>query len=181
MDADSSTKSNPKDSDSGSKPDSLADVIASARKELFIASSPASDADDAITAATSKSNKWKPIKHSKKAAARSKLDSSTPVIDLTGSGSNCLGTTFAMDTNFKEVEMAAAAMTPRQGKATEVDKLKEVVTKVRIKILPGAEDIQETVLGLIPLLNGSQGTGQDGLLCQLRKVTDGSQDYQLSM
>ena len=57
MDADSSTKSDPKDSDSGSKPDSLADVIASARKELFTVSSPAEDTDDAITVATSKSKK----------------------------------------------------------------------------------------------------------------------------
>lgn len=86
-DADSSTKSNPKDSDSGSKPDSLADVIASARKELFTVSSPAEDTDDAITVATSKSKKWKPIKRNEKAAASS-TDSGIPVVDLTGPGSN---------------------------------------------------------------------------------------------
>ena len=68
-DADSSTKSDPKDSDSWSKPDSLADVIASTRKELFKVSPPAEDADDAITVATSKSKKWKPIKRNEKAAA----------------------------------------------------------------------------------------------------------------
>ena len=32
---------------------------------------------------------------------------------------------------------------------TKEDRLKEVVAQVRIKILPGAEDIQETVLGLM--------------------------------
>jgi hypothetical protein len=56
---------------------------------------------------------------------------------------------FATNTNFKERETAAAATTPGPGKATEEDELKEVVTEIRIKILPGAEDIQETVLGLM--------------------------------
>jgi hypothetical protein len=139
-DADSSTKSDPKDLDSWSKPDSLADAIASARKELFKASSPAEDEDDAITVATSKSKKWKPIKRIKKVAA-STLDSSNPVVDLTGPGSNRRGTTFATNTNFKEREKAAAATTPGPGKATEADEFKEVVAQVRIKILPGAEDI----------------------------------------
>ena len=147
-DADSSTKSDPKDSDSGSKPDSLADVIASARKELFTVSSPAEDTDDAITVATSKSKKWYPIKRNEKAAASS-TNSGIPVVDLTGPGSNRRGTTFATNTNFKEREKAAAATTPGPGKATEEDELKEVVAQIRIKILPGAEDIQETVLGLM--------------------------------
>ena len=146
--ADSSTKSDPKDSDSGSKADSLADAIASARKELFNAPSPAEDADDAITLATSKSRKWKPIKRSEKTAA-SGTESGIPVVDLTGPGSNRRGTTFAATTNFKEREKAAAVTTPGPGNATKEDELKEVVAQVRIKILPGAEDIQETVLGLM--------------------------------
>ena len=141
-DADSSTKSDPKDLDSGSKPESLADVIASARKELFTVSSPAEDTDDAITVATAKSKKWKPIKCNEKAVV-SLPDSGIPVVDLTGPGSN------RRDTNFKERETAAAATTPCPGKATEEDELKEVVVQIRIKILPGAEDIQETVLGLM--------------------------------
>ena len=150
-DADSSTKSDPKDLDSGSKPDSLADAITSARKELFKVSSPAEDADDAITLATSKSRKWKPIKQYEK-TADSTTDSGNPVVDLTGPGSNRRGTTFATNTNFKERKKTAAATTPgpgKAGKATKEDELKEVVAQVCIKILPGAKDIQETVLGLM--------------------------------
>ncbi len=56
-DADSSTKSDPKDMNSGLKPDSLANAIASARKELFKMRSPADYEDDAITVATSMSRK----------------------------------------------------------------------------------------------------------------------------
>ena len=56
----SSTKSDPKDSDSGSKGDSLEKEIGGARRDLFQASSGVEDDDDMITVATSKSKKWKP-------------------------------------------------------------------------------------------------------------------------
>ena len=143
-DADSSTKSDPKDSDSGSKGGSLDDVIASARKELFKEKLSTTESDDAITTATSRSRKWKPINK----MAGGKLDSSKTVVDLTDTGGNRRGTTFATDTNFKGKEASAAA-TPRPGRADKNEDLKETVTQVRIRILPGAEDIQDTVFGLM--------------------------------
>ena len=147
-DADSSTKSDPKDPDSGSKTDSLTKAIASARKELFKAFPPAAEADDdAITVATAKSRKWKPIKTAEKVTAN-KPDNTTPIVDLTGPSGNRRGGTFATDTNFKEKESTAVTKTPGKGKTPE-EEIKEVVAQVRVKILPGAEDIQETVLGLM--------------------------------
>ena len=101
-DADSSTKSDPKDSDSGSRPDSIEVAIASARKDLFRESSGAGDEDDAITVATSRSRKWKPIR-------RSTTDSGNSVVDLTTPSNNRRGTTFATSTNFKEKEKAATS------------------------------------------------------------------------
>ena len=143
----STTKSDPKDSESGSKSDSLAEAIASARKTLFRASLPVdNDADEAISVATSKSRKWKPIKRPEKIATST--SDNTPIVDLTGTDSR-RGTSFAADTNFKEKEKAASTTTTGPGKATETDELREVVVQLRIKILPGAEDVQETVLGLM--------------------------------
>ena len=67
------------------------------------------------------------------------------VVDLASSNR----TTFAKSTNFRVKEKAAAATPGKAEKATKEDELREVVAQVRIKILPGAEDIQETVLGLM--------------------------------
>ena len=86
------------------------------------------------------------MKQNKK-MADSTTGGGNPVIDLTGFSSKQRGTTFATNTNFKEKEKTDAAATPGPGKATKEDKLKEVVAQVSIKILPGAKDIQETVLG----------------------------------
>ena len=61
--ATSSQKSDPKDLDLGSRPDSIDREIESARKDLFRASTGTEDGDDdAITVAMAKSKKWKPIK-----------------------------------------------------------------------------------------------------------------------
>ncbi len=54
-DADSTIKSDPKESDTVSKEDTLANMIASAWKELFKATPLAGDNNDVITLATAKS------------------------------------------------------------------------------------------------------------------------------
>ncbi len=108
MDANSTIKSDPKELDAESKVDSLNDMIASARKELFkLVPLPEVD-DDAITLATTKSRKWVPIKSVVKAPTMSTTnENATPTIDLTGP-CHCWGATFATDTNFKEREAQAA-------------------------------------------------------------------------
>ncbi len=53
-----------------------------------------------------------------------------------------------MDTNIKEREAQVAKRTPGKGTTLD-DELKECVAQIRIKILPGAKDIKETVLGLM--------------------------------
>jgi hypothetical protein len=147
-DANSTIKSDPKDSDTESKADSLNDMIASAQKELFKLTPLLKVDDDAITLATSKSKKWVPIKSAVKSPTPSTTHKkTTPTIDLT-EPSNRRGATFAVDTNFKEREAQVAKRTPGKGTTLD-DKLKECVAQIHIKILPGAEDIQETVLGLM--------------------------------
>jgi hypothetical protein len=146
--ANSTIESDPKESDTESKADSLNDMIASARKEIF-KSIPLPEVDDvASTLATAKLRKWVPIKSVVKATTTSTTnENATPTIDLTGP-CHCRGATFAADTNFKKREAQAANKTPGK-ETTSVDEPKECVTQIRIKILPGAEDIQETVLGLM--------------------------------
>jgi hypothetical protein len=147
-DADSTIKSDPKELDTESKADSLNDMIGSARKELFKSIPPPEVDDDAITLATAKSRKWVPIKSVVKATTISTTnENATLTIDLTGP-CHRRGATFAADTNFKESEAQAAKKTPGK-ETTSVDKPKECVAQIHIKILPGAEDIQETVLGLM--------------------------------
>ncbi len=123
-------------------------MIVSAHKELFKSTPPPKVDDNAITLATSKSKKWVPIKSAVKSTTPSTTHKkTTPTIDLT-EPSNHRGATFAVDTNFKEREAQVAKRT--QGKGTTLDeKLKECVSQIRIEILPGAKDIQETVLGLM--------------------------------
>ncbi len=147
-DANSTIKSDLKESDTESKADSLNDMIASARKELF-KTIPSPEVDDnAITLATAKSRKWVPIKSVVKATTTSTTnENATSTMDLTRP-CHCWGATFAADTNFKEREAQAAKKTPGK-ETTLVDKPKECVAQICIKILPGAEDIQETVLGLM--------------------------------
>jgi hypothetical protein len=96
MDTNSTIKSNPKESDTESKEDSLANMIAKARKELFKATSPADDNKDVITLATAKSKRWVPINK----ARDQNMISSKP----TTTGPKYRGATFAADTNFKERE-----------------------------------------------------------------------------
>jgi hypothetical protein len=147
-DANSTIKSDLKELDTESKADSLNDMIGSARKVLFKLIPPPEVDDDAITLATAKSRKWVPIKSIVKATTTSTTnENATPTIDLTGP-CHCRGATFAADTNFKKREAQAANKTPGK-ETTSVDEPKECVTQIRIKILPGAEDIQETVLGLM--------------------------------
>jgi hypothetical protein len=147
-DANSTIKSDPKELDTESKADSLNDMIVSARKEHFKSIPPPEVDDDAITLATAKSRKWVPIKSIVKATTTSTTnENATPTIDLTGP-CHCRGATFAVDTNFKERETQAAKKTPGK-ETTLVDEPKECVAQICIKILPGAEDIQETVLGLM--------------------------------
>jgi hypothetical protein len=147
-DADSTIKSDPKELDTESKADSLNDMITSAQKELFELTPPPKVDNDTITLATSKSKKWVPIKSVVKSTTPSTTHKkTTPTIDLT-EPSNCWGAMFAVDTNFKEREAQVAKRTPGKGTTLD-DELKECVAQIRIKILPGAEDIQETVLGLM--------------------------------
>jgi hypothetical protein len=147
-DANSTIKSDPKELDMESKVDSLNDMIASARKELLKLTHPPKVDDNSITLATSKSKKWVPIKSAVKSTTPSTSQKkTTSTIDLTES-SNRRGATFAVDTNFKEREAQVAKRTPGKGTTLD-DKLKECVAQIHIKILPGAEDIQETVLGLM--------------------------------
>ena len=100
-----------------------------------------------ITVATAKSKKWKPIKRTGRTDdGRKANDSMTDVVDLTSTSNR---TTFAKSTNFKERDKTLASTPGKAGNTTKEDELKEVVAQVRIKILPGAEDIQETVLALM--------------------------------
>jgi hypothetical protein len=91
MDTNSTIKSDPKESDTESKEDSLANMIASARKELFRATPPADNNDDIITLATAKSKKWVPI---------NKVRDRTMTLSVTSTAPNCRSATFATDTIF---------------------------------------------------------------------------------
>ncbi len=53
-----------------------------------------------------------------------------------------------VDTNFKEKEGQPAKMTPAKAQ-DGVEEMKECMVQIRIKIHAGAEDIQETMLGLM--------------------------------
>jgi hypothetical protein len=139
MDTNSTIKSNPKESDTESKEDSLANMIASARKELFRVTLPADDNDNIITLATAKSKKWVPI---------NKTRDWTMTLSVTTTAPKCHGTTFAADTNFKEKEGQPAKMTPPKAQ-DGVEEMKECMVQICIKIHAGAEDIQETTLGLM--------------------------------
>ncbi len=148
----STVKLDPKELDTESKADSLNDMIESARKELFKSTLPPEVDDDAITLATSESKKWVPIKKATNPSMKATIPSvtqykATPSVDFTAS-SNCRGATFAADTNFKGREVQAAKSTPGK-ETTFADPPKECMALIHMKILPGAEDIQETVLGLM--------------------------------
>jgi len=139
-DADSNIKSDPKESDTESKEDSLANMIASVRKELFKVTPPAGDNDNVITlVATAKSKKWVPI---------NKAKDRTMTLPATTTNLKRRGATFAADTNFKEREGQPTKMTPAKAQ-DGIEEMKECVAQLRIKIHAGAEDIQETVLGLM--------------------------------
>jgi hypothetical protein len=94
-DTDSTIKNDPKESDSESKEDSLANMIASARKELLRATPPADDNDSIITLATAKSKKWVPINKARDWTMTLSVITTTP---------KCHGAMFAADMNFKEKE-----------------------------------------------------------------------------
>jgi hypothetical protein len=83
-DTNSTIKSNPKELDTELKEDSLANMIASARKELFRATPPAEDNNDIITLATAKSKKWVPI---------NKARDRTMTLSVTTTASKCRGAT----------------------------------------------------------------------------------------
>ncbi len=139
MDTDSTIKSNLKESDTESKEDSLANMIASARKELLRVTPPADDNNDIITLATAKSKKWVPINKARDWTMTSSVTTTAP---------KCRGATFAADMNFKEKEGQPTKMTPAKAQ-DGVEEMKECVVQICIKIHAGAEDIQETALGLM--------------------------------
>jgi hypothetical protein len=118
-------------------------MIASARKTLF-SNPPAQDNnEDKITMETSRSKKWIPIK-----AAKRTNTATAKQTALTAPSSSRKDATFAVGTNFKEWKVPAVKTTP----AKEVEKtvmMKECIAWVRVKILAGAADIQETVMGLL--------------------------------
>jgi hypothetical protein len=138
-DTNSTIKSNPKELDTELKEDSLANMIASAQKELFRATPPADNNDNIITLATAKSKKWVPINKARDQTMTSSVTTTAP---------KCHGATFAADTNFKEKEGQPAKMTPAKAQ-DGVEEMKECMVQICIKIHAGAEDIQEMTLGLM--------------------------------
>ncbi len=138
-DTDSTIKSDPKESDTESKEDSLANMIASAWKELYRAPPPADDNNDIITLATAKSKKWVPINKATDRTMTSSVNTTAPKRH---------GAMFAADTNFKEKEGQPAKMTPAKAQ-DGVEEMKEYVVQIRINNHAGTEDIQETTLGLM--------------------------------
>jgi hypothetical protein len=115
-DADSTIKSDPKESDTESKEDSLANMIASVRKESFKVTPLAGDNDDVITlVATAKSKKWVPI---------NKAKDRTMTLPATTNNLKRRGATFAADTNFKEREGQPTKMTPAKAQ-DGIEEMKE--------------------------------------------------------
>jgi hypothetical protein len=134
--ANSTVKSNPKESNNDSSRDSLSNFIASARKTLFNCTPPAQDDD--ITMAIACSKKWFPIWKT------AEKDNSA----VHGTSSLQKGTTFAVGENFREREAPPAKKTPSMEEEL-AEMIKECVVKIGIKVAPGAVDVQETVLVLL--------------------------------
>jgi hypothetical protein len=112
---------------------SLSELIAITRKALF-ERPPPTDKDQTVT--TMQSQKWVPIK---KSGSNTKEDTST-------SGRGCKAVSFAADTNFTTREMTPVKRTPTKEAATKVN---ECVVKLQLKIFHGANNVQETVLGMM--------------------------------
>jgi hypothetical protein len=118
-------------------------MIESARKTLFSTPLAQDNNNNKITMATLRSKKWVPIKTAER--------TDTTTVKKTASkvpSSSFKGAMFAVGTNFKEREVPAVKKTPAK-EAETTAMMKECIARVRGKILAGAADIQETVMGLL--------------------------------
>jgi hypothetical protein len=140
----STAKSDPKEYDTKSKEDSLSNMIVSAQKTSFESTLPVQcNNGNEITMATTRSKKWVPIKSVERTNTRTAKKTA-----LTAPSSSRKGATFAVCTNIKEQEAPAAKKTlAKEVETTEM--MKECIARVRVKILAGAADIQETVMRLM--------------------------------
>ncbi len=114
-DTDITIKSNPNELDTESKKDSLANMIASAQKELFRATPLAEGNNNIITLATAKSKKWVPINKARDWTMTSSVTTTAP---------KRRGAMFAADTNFKEKEGQPEKMTPAKAQ-DGIEEMKE--------------------------------------------------------
>jgi hypothetical protein len=129
----STAKSNPRESDGESQGNSsLADLIASTKKVLF-ESMPA--AEDNQTVTTNRNRKWVPINKT----------SGNKTEEATTSGTGCKGASFAEGTNFAAKD-APAKKTPAKDTNTKIN---DCVVKIKLKILHGVNDVQETVIRMM--------------------------------
>jgi hypothetical protein len=132
LDINSTTKSDPKESNNDSCADSLSNLIASARKTLFNSIPPAENKNTTI--ASGRLTRWVPIW---------KTDDK----DVTAApGSSRKGATFVAGTNFKEQEPSPTKETPSKGQGA---KLNKCVVKVQLKVTQEATDVPQKVLGLM--------------------------------
>jgi hypothetical protein len=129
----STAKSDPRESDGELQGDgSLADLITSTKKALF-ESRPA--AEDNQTVTTNCSRKWVPINKT----------SGNKTEEVTTLGTGCKGTSFAEGTNFVAKD-APTKKTPAKDMNTKIN---DCVVKIKLKILHGVNDVQETVIGMM--------------------------------
>jgi hypothetical protein len=129
----STAKSDPRESDGELQgKGSLADLIASTKKAPF-ESRPAAEDDQTVT--TNRNPKWVPINKT----------SSNKTEEATTSDTGCKGASFAEGTNFAAKD-ASAKKTPAKNMNAKIN---DCVVKIKLKILHGVNDVQETVIGMM--------------------------------